>query len=555
MGSTSLDAQTRPEADPRPTRDLALGLIALAIALAPALAAIAAVPEFVTQDGPAHAYSARILNASLGPDSPFAATFAVAWQPLPNWAGHLLTMAAVAVLPPAPAGRAIAAATLVGFAAAVVWLRWAVAGGRGLWVASLLAVLLGLNVTWLLGFTSFLLGAMLVPVTLAAWWGGRERFGPARALGLAALLVLGYFCHPIGLGLAVGGLAVLAALTPGPDRARRALWTAISVVPLVPLGLAYRAMTRSGGGLEPTWDQLSRPWTIRAWVGQLGWVDPISLAAKVYRPFGAGASGLNGLISPAAWTVAAVAILAVATRRKAGDRPGWAVLGGLLLVAAVLGPDTLGVKHGHYLPQRVALLGLVALVPWLDLAPDRWTSKAAAGMLAFALVVQSAFVWDYAFTCRDRVGALLRAAPAIGPGTKVGSLLIGIKGRFRSNPLLHADCLFGAGSDAVVWSNYETAHYYFPVKVRRPAPGREIAPDLGPPIATDFEAVAIRDAPAESEARARLWSDLLGSHGRAIDVVLEWGEDPKLDAINARRYRTTFRDGPVRVWTRVDPRH
>ena len=67
-------------------------------------------------------------------------------------------------------------------------------------------------------------------------------------------------------------------------------------------GLAYRAMTRSGGGLEGCchWQILAaNPWSPRAWAAQLWWVDPISLAAKTVRPFVASASTLNGLISPA----------------------------------------------------------------------------------------------------------------------------------------------------------------------------------------------------------------------------------------------------------------
>lgn len=543
-GSTRLDAPPPNRAEPGLNRGFALGLLALVLALAPALTAIAWIPEFVTQDGPAHVYSARILNASLQPDSPFAGTFAVSWEPLPNWSGHLATMALAAILPPGTAGRVLAAITLVLLASGVVWLRWAVAGPKGLASASILAVLLALNVTWLLGFTSFLLGAALMPATLAAWWGGRDRMGPGRAAGLAALLVLGYFCHPISLGLTVVGLGILTVLTPGPDRTRRLAWTSASLIPLVPLGLAYRAMTRSGGGLEPTWDQLANPWSLRSWAAQLGWVDPISLAAKTYRPFGGSPWAGNGLISPALWTALAVALLAASTwRRRATDRRGWLTLAALLLLGGLLGPDTLGVKHGHYLPQRVALLGLVALVPWLDFGADRWPGRLASASLAFALAVQSAFVWDYALDCRERVGTLLKAGPAIGPDRRVGTLLVGIKGRFRSNPILHADCLLGARSDGVVWSNYETAHYYFPVKVRT---------GLDPPPALAFEKVALLDGPGESPHRARLWERLLRDHGRSIDAILEWGAgtDPTLDAINARSYDPTFREGPVRVWSR-----
>ena len=542
-----MDATPSTPFESGPRRDLALGLIALALSLAPALAAIAAVPEFTTQDGPAHLYNARILNASLRPGSPFAGTFEVVWQPLPNWAGHLGTMAMVALLPPDVAARAMTALTLVLLAASVAWLRWSVAGPKGLATASMLASLLALNVTWLLGFTSFLLGSALMAATLAAWWGGREWFGTARTLGLSALLVLGYFCHPISLGLTLAGLGLLAALTPGMERGRRAALTALSAAPLVPLVLAYRAMTRSGGGLEPVWQHLAAaPWSPRSWAAQLGWVDPISLAAKTFRPFDASASALNASISPAFWTMTAVGLLAVSTGwKRSGDRRGWLALAALLLLGGLLGPDTLGVKHGHYLPQRVALLGLVALVPWLDLGAGRWSTRLASALLGFALLVQSAFVWDYAFDCRDRVGRFAKAGPAIGPAKRVGTLLVGIKGRFRSNPMMHADCLFGVLADDVVWNNYETTHYYFPVKVR---------PGLGHPPALAFERVALLDGAGEGPERARLWEDLIDSHGEAIDVLVEWSPRPDaaLDAINARGYDPAFVDGPVRVWTRRD---
>ncbi len=526
-----------------PDRDLRFGVVALVLGLAPALGAIAWYPEFTTQDGPAHLYSARIIGESLRPDSPFEPTFAVDWRPLPNWFGHLLTMAAVSTLPPTYAGRAITGLTLVALAGSVVWLRWRVAGPGGLWLASVLAVLLGLNVTWLLGFTSFLLGAALVPVTLGVWWGGRGRFGPGRATWLAALLVAGYFCHPIGLGLAVLGLGILAAATPGPARVVRGVWTAASLSPLVPLALVYRALTRSGGGLEPTWEHLSQPWSVGAWIGQAGWADPISLAAKTFRPFSPASSAWNAGWSPALWAALGVAILAAATALggRARGRRGWAILAGVLLAGALLGPDTLGVKHGHYLPQRVALLGLMVLVPWLDLGPGRWPRRIAAGASVLALGLQSAFVWDYGATCRDRVGPILGLAPAIRDGDRVGTLLNGIRGRFRSNPLLHADCLLGLESDAILWTNYETTHYYFPVKVRAGIPH---------PPASDFERLAVLDDPDDAAKRLRAWSRLLDDHARSIDLVIEWGEDPDLDSRIGAGYGLVRSIGPARAWSR-----
>src|SRR5204862_3079364 len=108
------------------------------------------------------------------------------------------------------------------FAVSIVWLRWRVVGWRGMPGAALMAVALAINLPWLLGFGSFLLGACLFPITLGLWWQGRDQLGPGRALALGALMMLGYFCHLVSLGLTVVGLVVLAAVTPGERRAARA---------------------------------------------------------------------------------------------------------------------------------------------------------------------------------------------------------------------------------------------------------------------------------------------------------------------------------------------
>src|SRR5271166_522085 len=134
-----------------------VGRWALAIfcaSLAPALAAIWAVPWFVPQDAPAHVYNAQILAWSFKPDSPFRDVYRVTWQPIPNWAGPLTLAALVAILPAWVADRIMTSLTLAAFAAAVFWLRWRLAGVRGLGVAALMASLLAMNMAWLFGFAS-----------------------------------------------------------------------------------------------------------------------------------------------------------------------------------------------------------------------------------------------------------------------------------------------------------------------------------------------------------------------------------------------------------------
>ena len=60
------------------------------------------------------------------------------------------------------------------------------------------------------------------------------------------------------------------------------------------------------------------------------------------------------------------------------ERRGWLTLAALLIGVGVAGPDTLGPDHGAYLPQRVVLCGLVALVAVVDIELRRWSGRAAS---------------------------------------------------------------------------------------------------------------------------------------------------------------------------------
>jgi hypothetical protein len=215
------------------------------------------------------------------------------------------------------------------------------------------------------------------------------------------------------------------------------------------------------------------------------------------------------------------------------------VLAALLILGGMAAPDTLGPSHGHYLPQRIVLLGLVALVPGLDLDPRRWAVRGCVLALVVAVSVQSALVWDYAFTAQRTAGTFWRARAVVGAGQRVASLLVRLRGRFRANPLLHADCLLGLGTGNVIWGNYETRYYYFPVQF-------EAALDR--PDSFELEQIDLMDDPDDSAARADRWARLLAEHHAAIDVLVVWESDPRLDAITTRWFAPGADEGPLRIW-------
>ena len=489
-------SQTQPPApvaiataNPREERAPREGYWAVAIlaaALAPTLAAIWAVPWFVPQDSPAHVYNAQILAWSFDPNSPFRDFFAVKWQPIPNWAGPLTLAGLVAVVPAWVADRIMSSLTLVYFAISVFWLRWRVAGTRGLRVAAFWATLLAMNMAWIFGFASFMLGACLFPITLGLWWPARHYLSALRLIVLALLLALGYFCHLVSLGLTIAGLFVLSVASPVPDegespwrqRLARIARTCTSFLPVVLLGLYYVSVATQRAPMRPQWENLGDLWSPRAWLARLEWVDPISLAIRDGIP-GTDRSGAAFVVfAPVVWLTIAIGFWcfgAISTRflaLKNDDKWCWLLLAILLIGGGVVGPDSLGEAHGNYLPQRVILLGLVALVPVFDTDTSRKWGRGCAAALVAAVALQSAIIWDYAAYSDRTAGQMIRVRDLIGTRQRIAALLVSTKSRFRSNPLLHAVDWLGVDSGNIVWNNYETLHYYFPVQFRtghRPA--------------------------------------------------------------------------------------
>jgi hypothetical protein len=206
----------------------------------------------------------------------------------------------------------------------------------------------------------------------------------------------------------------------------------------------------------------------------------------------------------------------------------------------LVAPDTLGPRHGNYLGQRLVLAGLMALVP-ATAGPGRGTAAAAA--LGLAGLFQAATVLEYAVDADRKVGAYQEAGAGVGEGRRVAGLVLNSASPFRPNALWHADTLLGIGTGNVVWSNYESAHYYFPVRVKE---------GLAHPPIEAFEWVSRLDGPGESGERRRVWTRVLEKHGEQIDAVMVWGRDPAVDEVTARWYEPVPgpEGTPARAWRR-----
>lgn len=573
----SLVLPDEAELSERSWRESLPGFLALAVALAPALSAIWAIPWFVTQDGPAHVYNAQILADSFAPGSPSRSVYTISWKPIPNWIGQLVLAGLVSCAPAWLADRSMTSATLVGLAAATLWLRWRVAGEKGLVAAALFSALLAMNFAWLMGFTSFLLGSCLFPITLGIWWRGRYRLSIGRLAVLSTFLCLGYFCHLVSLGLTVVGLAVLSVAGPiecGNSqswifRLSRLARTSASFVPLLGLGFFYLQAARRSGPMRPVWENLSNPWSPGAWGARLGWVDPITLAIKTSLPFTGGVNPGFAVFAPVLWLALSLVLwwcgrisrgprvqAEGAATDPAGrktrapwaagdDRKGWLLLAALFTLAGIVGPDSFGAAHGEFLPQRVVLLGLIALVPVFDADRSRWPGRVLVIALVAAVALQSAIVWDYGLYSSGTAGQIIGARDAVGRGQRLITLLVTSRSRFRANPLLHAEDWLGVDSDNVVWNNYETLHYYFPVQFK---------PEIKRPTAAQLEPASLHEDPKDKARRLLEWEEILTTHADSIDVIVFWKSDKELEAITQRWFELTQRKGDVQIFRRIRAR-
>jgi hypothetical protein len=440
---------------------------AAAIVLAlPTLAAIWFLSYFVTQDGPAHQYTAELLARLIGGDSWLASQVHLQAPPLPNYLAQFI-LAALTVLPGRAGDQILMSLTIVGLAVAILWLRHSVQPHSPSLLIVPFAVLLTMGRLWLLGFYGFLLGVALFCITLGWWWRRHDRLTLHWSALLSLLLILGWFAHLVSYAVTIGALAIF---TLARFERRHATLTFLGAIPSLLLAAWYALVMASHGSFAPHYLRMETP-SIRAWLQHLRSIKLISIADQTRLPFLPMESSLFVVLAPAILTGIAVLIWTIATRRTSNDaQPGgkvWAMFAVALLIAALVAPDSFGAEHGGFLRERLFLLGLVSAVPAWSLGPSR-RNRVASVLVVIGLAVQTLFVWEYGVRSSEQVRTLMTVAHAIPDGSRVYVIRPRLKTEFRASPTLHAANLLGLDKRVIVWNNYQANLYYFPVIFQEP---------------------------------------------------------------------------------------
>jgi len=225
---------------------------------------------------------------------------------------------------------------------------------------------------------------------------------------------------------------------------------------------------------------------------------------------------------------------------------GWLFLAVLFILIWFFGPDDLGKSHGGYLRERTLILGLVCLVPWLDVSRlPRRCFAAAALCLTAVLVYQTAVLWEYARRSNELAGPFLAAAAKIDDNEAFGSIILMNEApRFRARPLLNLTPLIGIGKNAPVWDNYEFGYYLFPV-VANSTEMRKFVYDF-----RESNTFDLRDLSEGKEAKRRDLEAILEKGHNRFRVLLVWNDRPEIAAIRNKWFEEFpfFEAGELRLF-------
>jgi hypothetical protein len=529
---------------------------------APVLIAIWFVPWFVTQDGPLHVYNAYLLSALSNEDSPLAEYYAPRGGVLPYIGVYKLLAWLMSIISARAADRVLMMLTSIGFAGSVLWLRWRVAGPENMAIVVPLVLLLAISHLWLLGLYSFLLGASLFSVILGLWWSWRDKLTPARAVIIGGLLTLGYPFHIISTGICVFAVVILAVATPGPNSRKRLLWTGVSIAPSIALIISFSALIKTSGGAGVQWIGLTDPFSIQSWIQYLQVPDFISLSFKrtlgvlavpTDCPFVDESAVRYAILWPSLWAVVGLILLLASTLQRRVSRArlfqteyrGWILLVLFLFAAGFFGPSAAG--HGSILRERVLLLGMVMLIPLIKPQPKTSASRIGALCLVVAVLLQIAFVLDYARISNRIAGAVMQVATDLESRERIALLVPDPRTHYAVNPLPGIANQLGVSREAVVWNNYGPAYYYFPIQFRS-----DQVRDQWKRVDTLNQLLLSSEVETAAKQNPEGWVAAFGTTLENTDVLVVWGAAPWFDSLFERWFQPQpfVQQGGVRAFRR-----
>jgi hypothetical protein len=520
-------------------------------------------PLLASQDGPSHLYNAAVINECLVGHGPNSSVYEVDWRPLPNWAGSLMAMVLLKILPLSIVPRVMLSITGVAPVLAMLCLRRQIGRHCGFLWTFALAGCLATGRTWVLGFENFCLGTAAAIGVIALYERYRERLDVLTSLALVASLTVTFFCHLVPWAFAAGTIGTLSFTGPAQGRSRRIWWTIAVLLAASPWLFFYLHLSpASRAGLELDWRHLDgfHPTEMKSWLKLLGRADCINViyasipftASKVMNNTPGAAFWTGGaantvfiliLANPMVLIAVAVALQVLRTaivehRSKDYRRMGWLAIGCMGILLALFMPDGT-LRNGDSMPFRVMLLSLTVLIVYARFDTGR-ISTIAMGLVALGFAFHAVAVWDYAATANRQLLETREAAATIPAGRRLYQIGTKRDLRFRADSVLHSDAYVALLTGGVLLSNYEAAHYYFPVKLRDTDPQSLVQ------LTEQLQSIDLKRS-----ADQALVHDFLSTHKQDIDVLIVRTVDRNLISLAQRSFdEVLWRSDDLCVLTR-----
>jgi hypothetical protein len=510
------------------------------------------VTNFLGQDEPSHLHSASMMFDLLRNNASHGGFYMLRPAFIPNSLGHWVLAVLMLVFSPIVAGKLLVTFCYAGVVASIGWLRWAMRGRDGVITALLIGAVLGLNWFWLVGLYNFLIGVIVFVIVTGFLYRWDGEINWWRFVLLAVLFLAGYFSHLVSFAVTVMAAMIFVLLKPGIAKLRSLTWMTIALVPVLLLAVAYKLMSEGGGKYSLKWYVLDAPLSFSSVLLHLRTTDGFQIISRRFIPFSDSVSPLNMFASPIIWIMIVFVLLAVGTHFALYDGAnGWrkyfphlAAMAAVMILALV-SPDEFGAEQGSVLRPRLLLCGLVLFVPLFSVSSRPKILKAVQIILIAVFAYQVTALWEYSLKVNRETIQFLKAANAIDATSPIASVVIlNDQPRFHSNPLMRADNLLGIGRDNVVWDNYETGYYFFPV-IAADSKDRDFIREY-----SGSNSFQLQYADEDFDAKFwRLESSLAANHDK-IKTLVVWGQNTRIDELVNRWFETTpyFEDGNIRIY-------
>ena len=273
------------------------------------------VDYYINHDGSTHIYSAKVMLELLKGNPHFSDVFAFNSISVPNSSGHWILVFLLTIFSSFTTTKIIVTLTFAGFVAACGWLRFKTAGANGIKTSLLIAATIGFNWLWFSGFYNFIIGVIFFTLTIAIFFGWREKMNRWRIFVLSLLILITYFSHLIAFGILAGSLFLLAISVSKSQIKKSIIFLFLAFIPIVPLLLIYKSISVSGGEISPVWRSLDNPFSPISWISQMRGADAFVIISRKTFPFIENYSSVFAIFTPLFWMLIAFAILLLSTFR------------------------------------------------------------------------------------------------------------------------------------------------------------------------------------------------------------------------------------------------